>query len=380
MTSFRRWWLAASVDAFGTWLLVMAVPLEVYRRTGSTTSTGLALAVGALPAVLIGPWAGVMVDRWPRGRLLIAANLAAAAGVALMLTGHLSALYLALLAENVALCFIQPAMTAVLPAITGDLAMANAQMMTTTSVFRLLGPPAGTLLAAHGRFGIVVAVDVASYVAAAAIIATVRVPAVVPTAAVRLRAGLRLIAASRSLRSLLVSTTVFWTANAALTVLLIPFVTGRLDRAGSAVGYLIAGLGCGYLCGSAVSKDLITRYGVSRLLPAAYAMVGLCFLVLFTTTRLSVALAAVTLSGVPGAVAAVAAQQWLQTVTPADALGRVSAAFLAGHAVAAVAGAAAAGVLVAATGPVVAPIVGSSAVLIAAVAAIPASGSARRPG
>lgn len=80
--SFRRLWIAASVDSLGSWLLVMAVPVYVYRVTGSATSTSLALAIEALPAVLIGSWAGVAVDRYPRRTVLVVANLLSAAGVA----------------------------------------------------------------------------------------------------------------------------------------------------------------------------------------------------------------------------------------------------------------------------------------------------------
>src|SRR4051794_22115720 len=83
--AFRRLWTAATVDAFGTWLLVMAVPVHVHAITGSATSTGLALAVQALPAVMIGPWAGALTDRWPRRAVLVAANVIAALGVGILL-------------------------------------------------------------------------------------------------------------------------------------------------------------------------------------------------------------------------------------------------------------------------------------------------------
>jgi predicted MFS family arabinose efflux permease len=371
MGNFRRLWIAWTIDSFGTWLLIMATPLEVYRLTGSTTSTGTALAIEALPAVVLGPWAGVAVDRWPRRRILIAANLVAAGGVALMLAGtapgRIGLLYAALVVESVAVCFLQPAIAALVPALAPDLPAANARMAFTGSVFRLIGPPAGTFLAAHGRFEIVVLVDAASYLVAAAIIGFLRIPAIEPGAvAVRLRAGFRLIRRTPALRGLLIAGFVYWTANAALTVLLIPFATGRLHRGGEVVGWLIAGLGLGYLCGSALSKPTTSRYGGRRVLGWAYGCVGLCFLVLFTTRSLPVALAAVTLSGVPGAVAMVAGRHVVQTGTPGDALGRVSAAFGGADAAAAVAGALLAPAVVGVFGVVGAPVVLSVMVLAAA--------------
>src|SRR5689334_14671118 len=47
--AFRRLWAAATVDALGTWLLVTAVPVQVYAVTGSGPSTATALAVQAVP-------------------------------------------------------------------------------------------------------------------------------------------------------------------------------------------------------------------------------------------------------------------------------------------------------------------------------------------
>jgi len=44
-------------------LLVVAIPFHVFALTGSTVATGLTLALEALPALAIGPWAGVLLDR-----------------------------------------------------------------------------------------------------------------------------------------------------------------------------------------------------------------------------------------------------------------------------------------------------------------------------
>ena len=82
-------------------------------------STGLALAVQALPAVMIAPWAGVAVDRWPRKKVLVAANVAAAVAVAPMLlattSDRIAVMYVGLIVENSAVCFTRAAFAAVRP-------------------------------------------------------------------------------------------------------------------------------------------------------------------------------------------------------------------------------------------------------------------------
>jgi len=167
---FRRLWTATIIDAFGSWLLVLAVPLHMYRSTGSVASTALALAVEAAPALLVGLWAGALVDRWPRRRVLVLGNLAAAAGVALLPFS----IYGGLLAENIAVCFVRPALNATLPSVVGtwpELAAANAWTSAGNSVLRMLGPPMGTFLVVRGNFTTVVLVDAVSYLIAVALLA-----------------------------------------------------------------------------------------------------------------------------------------------------------------------------------------------------------------
>ncbi|GAA1581577.1 MFS transporter [Actinoplanes couchii] len=378
---FRRLWIAATIDAAGTWLLVMAVPLHVYTITGSATSTGVALAVQALPAVMIGPWAGVLIDRWPRRIVFVVANIVAALGVSVLLPAttadRIGFVYPALVIENIAVCFLRPALQATIPATVTDQstrASANALLALSHSVLRICGPLAGTYLTASGWFAAAVAVDVAGYLTAAAILATLKITPV----AVRgddQHPGTW----TPALTALLVSSWLYWTANAALTALLVPFAVDRLHGDGQTVGHLITGLGIGYLCGAAASRSLLLRRPARNLIAGSYALVGLSFLFLFTAGTMTVALLAITVAGIPGAVAGVATTHHVQSSAPPEALGRVSAVFMTSDAVAAVAGALAAPMAVAVAGLPAALIMLSGAVLLAAVSAMNQPGPRRWP-
>jgi hypothetical protein len=161
-------------------------------------------------------------------------------------------------------------------------------------------------------------------------------------------AGLRLVGRDSVLRALLVGSCLYWTANAGLTALLVPFVVGRLHAGGEAVGYLVTGLGVGYLAGSAGTRRLLVRG--PGVIAGAYALVGVCFLVLVTARTLPVAVVAVTVSGLPGAAALAATGYCLQVAAPDGLRGRVSGAFRTSDALAAVVGALAAPLLVAGAG------------------------------
>ena len=142
------------------------------------------------------------------------------------------------------------------------------------------------------------------------------------------------------LRALLLGSCLYWMANAALTALLVPLVSIRLHTGGRGVGYLVTGLGVGYLAGSALTRRLLSRG--PWLIAAAYVAVGGCFLVLVTVRSLPVAVLATAASGLPGAVAMAATGHRLQVATPAALRGRVTAAFRTSDAFAAIAGALAA--------------------------------------
>jgi hypothetical protein len=384
--AFRRLWLAATVDAFGTWLLVTAVPVEVFARTGSPTSTAAALAVEAGPALVLGPAAGALVDRLPRVRVLLTADLVAAAGVALMLVPGVGFLYVGVAVESVAVCFLAPGVQATVPLVAPDLAAANTALAVSQSTWRVLGPLTGAAVTAAGWFPVAVAADALSYLAAGVIVAGMALPTpagqggpasasgAMPTSGAGTRpgdragpgvtAGLRLVGRDSVLRALLVGSCLYWTANAGLTALLVPFVVGRLQAGGEAVGYLVTGLGVGYLAGSAGTRRLLVRG--PGVIAGAYALVGVCFLVLVTARTLPVAVVAVTVSGLPGAAALAATGYCLQVAAPGALRGRVSGAFRTSDALAAVAGALAAPLLVAGAGLEGALVVLAAAVPVAA--------------
>lgn len=371
--SFRCLWIAATVDSFGSWLLAIAVPVHVYALTGSPASTSLAVVIEALPAVLIGPWAGVVADRFSRRTVLVFANLASAVGVALMLAPSIPFIYLGLLLENLAVTFLRPAFQAAVPTVVGDektLASANALLALSNSTWRICGPLLGTYLTAIGWFPAVVLVDMASYLIAALMIPRLRRTATgVAEAGHQLRHGLRHIARTPTLRGMLASNWLYWAANGGLTALLVPFVTDRLHTSGSAVGALITGLGIGYLCGAALSRTLIQKLKARNIIAGAYTVVGSCFLVMFTTTSLPIAVMAATAAGVPGSAAVVATAHHIQVSTPDRMRGRVSAAFHASDSVAVLAGALLTPALVALAGLGRGLAILSAAVLVAAATA-----------
>jgi MFS family permease len=350
-----RYLLAGNlVSNLGSWLLVVAIPYQVFRLTDSTAATGLALAAESLPALLVGPVAGVFVDRWDRRRLMIATDLVSAVAVTGMLLAdrpdRLGWLYLALVVENLGIVFFRPAARALVPATVGTgpvLSSANSLLALNNGIVRLAGPPLGALLLTAFGLRTVVLADVASYLVSTVAITATRRRVVREDAPVRsvaalvgeLLAGLRFTWWHRTLRGLFVVNTIFFTANGVFTALLIPFMSIRFGDRPGATGFLLSALGVGYLLGAPLAGRLVRRRPPGVLLLAGQAGVGLCFAALADAPDLTVAFVAIGLAGLPASLLLVTIETTIQRGAPDAMRGRIGATFFASDAAAALLGA-----------------------------------------
>ncbi|MEU4604766.1 MFS transporter [Kribbella sp. NPDC023972] len=333
---FRRLWISGGISGIGSWLLVVAIPFHVFDLTGSTMATGLALALEALPALLVGPWAGVLLDRCDLTRAMWIADLVSAAAVALILfadADRIWPIYLAILVESTATTVFRPAARALLPAVVGtgdELAAGNALNAFTGSAIRLAAPPLGALLLAGPGIEFVLAVDIVSYLLSAAIITTVHTRRHATTERFdNPLAGFRYVAGHRALRGLLLGQTVFLTANAGLTALPVPFTVDRLHAPGYVLGYLISGLGAGYLLGAALSTKALTWLGIRDLLVVTQLASAAAYFALVNAPGVPWAIAAAALIGLPGSILLITAGTAIQRTAPPGLLGRIGALFFA---------------------------------------------------
>jgi MFS family permease len=353
---FRRLWLARLVSQLGTWLLVVAVPAYVFELTGSVAATGLTMAAEYLPPLLLGPIAGVLVDRWDRRRVMIAADLFRTVAVAMLLLVHSShdlwLVYAALVAENVGAVLFRPAAQAHTPAVVGTgttLSSANAVNGATDGAVRLIGAPLGGALFAVAGFTPLVLVDAATYLVSAVFVGlTARRALTSAGSKESIRQGLAFIRHCPVVRSLLLVSTVFLAANACLSALLIPY--GITVLGGSTqIGLVISALGVGFLIGAPVMRVLVDRLSAGHLLGGSLAVTGLGFVGLFTSRTLPMALGMAVVIGLAGSVTLGATQTTMQRATPGEVLGRTSAAMFTAEAAATLFGALAGPALAAAS-------------------------------
>ena len=178
--TFRRLYAGVGATLAGDSVLLLVLSIWVKDLTGSSAAAGLTFFWLVLPSVFA-PLLGWIVDRFPRRSFLVWGNLASTLAVAPLLLvddeAHLWLLYAAAFGYGISFVMLPAAMNGVLKLVLdeADLVDGNAAIGTTKEALRIVGPIAGaglyTLVGPHA----VVLVNIAMYVAAAGIIATLRI-------------------------------------------------------------------------------------------------------------------------------------------------------------------------------------------------------------
>jgi MFS family permease len=70
--NYRRYFTGQLISLSGTWMQTVAAVWVVLSLTGSGVAVGLTTALQFLPMLLIGAWGGLLADRIPKRRLLMA--------------------------------------------------------------------------------------------------------------------------------------------------------------------------------------------------------------------------------------------------------------------------------------------------------------------
>lgn len=73
--NFRLFFAGQGISITGTWIQRVALPWLVYRESGSTMMLGLVAFAGLAPSFILAPYAGVLIDRWDRFRVVTGAQV-----------------------------------------------------------------------------------------------------------------------------------------------------------------------------------------------------------------------------------------------------------------------------------------------------------------
>jgi amino acid adenylation domain-containing protein len=183
----RRFLLVAigqTVTLIGSALTAWAVPLYTYLRSGSLWALATLLTFGILPWLLASPLAGAVADRFDRRKVMMASGVAALTTELtlslLLLTDAVQVwhLYALVFGLGVAATFQRLAYQAAIPQLVPKRYLGHAMgaVQLSTGTATLVAPLIAAGLLASVGLGGILTIDVATFVVALTVLATVRFP------------------------------------------------------------------------------------------------------------------------------------------------------------------------------------------------------------
>jgi MFS family permease len=331
-------WIAAKVAIGQPWgpLAISAMMVSAY-----------------IPYFVIGPWAGVFVDRWSHRRTMVTMDAIRAILIGLLILGtgslpllwHLPPLFLIIIVcvegflDSTCGQFFNPASRGLIGQIVpeDDLARASGLSQSINATAKIIGPLlAPPLYFAVGIFwGLLV--EMLSFVVSLLTLRAIRVPQTEEPVQQRrsqeqpnfwreFTIGLSFVARDRVIRTLIISLMILTLGASTLDPLLLFFIQNNLHTALSLSGVLVTAVGLGTIIGGILFGNIGKWIGLKRLLWLALLSMGLCLIVFSRATNFWFATIVLFPVGALMAGLSVAAGTLMISETPKELIGRVSSA------------------------------------------------------
>jgi MFS transporter, DHA3 family, macrolide efflux protein len=334
--SFRKLWLGQIVSIFGDFLALYAVLSEMsFRMHASPRAITLVSASYLLPFALIGPLAGVFVDRWDPKRTMVVSDLSRAVlALGLVIAGVPWHIYLVFVAISAFSSFFMPARSVILPQIVppAGLMSANAAIQQTMQLVQMASPAiAGALVGWAGPSSCYY-LDSASFLFSGLMIWNMTIPArpahpnqQMNTVLRDLFSGMRYILTHPVLSFVILSIAAGTFAMSAFGSLIAVFVRDVLHANSYLFGALGSLIGAGMLTGGLMVTPLARRVKEkAHLVNAGILACGLAIASIAWLPNAAVAVLGCLGLGLGASLLIIPAMALMQGQVPAEMRGRVS--------------------------------------------------------
>jgi MFS family permease len=339
----RRLWLAQVVSVFGDFLAIFAVLSYVsFNLHASAAQVTLISVSFMIPFALIGPIAGVFVDRWNVKRTMITSDLIRAVlALALVFAASLWQIYALLFFLSAVSTFFMPAQTVTLRSVVAPegLLSANTLIQQAFQVMRIISPALAGMMVAWFGASSCYYLDSLTFIFSATMIASIliaREPVVPPKGSHPLKSvlndlsvGVKFIFTHATISFVILAMAAGMFAISCFGPLIAVYVRDELKATSVAFGIINSMIGIGMIGGTMV----ITRFAktVSKTHLALWGLftMGVFVLVLAGFKTIFAAGASMFGVGVGVIFVVVAAQTLMQGQTPMELVGRVSGSFMA---------------------------------------------------
>ena len=343
---YRWFWSSQLVSGIGTWAQTVAQAWLVLQLTGSAIALGAITTLQFLPMLVFPLLSGVIADRLPRRKVLIATQVGAMTQAVLLAllvwSGHVELWQVGVLALGLGLtnAFGNPSQAALVPEIVGRELVGNAVALNSVqfNMARLLGGAIGGTLVGFLGVAATLALNAATFLPAIAVLLVIRPahtrlprdregadPTVGPTRiTAEISAGLRYALGNRPIRRVLALFGVVGLLGFNWSVAT-PLLAYTLNAGPQGFGMLQASLGAGSLvAGLALMR---TRVATERRFLVGAVVMGSVLILLGLSPWFGLSAGLMFFGGFGGVTASVTSNTRLQLLSVDAYRGRVMSLF-----------------------------------------------------
>jgi MFS family permease len=295
-SDFVKLWAGQTISLFGSKITFLALPLTAVLVLDATPAQmGFLTAAGAIPALLVGLFAGVWVDRYRRRPILIVADLGRAVLLFVIpLTAMLGVLRIehlyvvAFLVGTLGL-FFDVAYRSFLPSLVGreQLVEGNSKLELSESVSEIAGPGLAGGLVQLITAPLAIAVDAFSFLISALALGLIRTPEPEPQSSNQQQNiwrevgdGLRLVSGNRLLRPIAGCIGTLNLFNSILEAVFVLYLIHELDLEPGLLGLIFASGSVGFLLGALMQGWMTRRFSLGSVIIGGLLVTGLSDLLL----------------------------------------------------------------------------------------------------
>jgi MFS family permease len=341
---FRYLWLSQAISSLGDTTFDATILIWISLLTKSPTDVGGVLIAVALGTFLVGPVAGVYVDRWNRKYVMIATDVARFALILSLLavrsTAQLPLVYVVAFLTSAAGRFFMPAQRAAIAMIVpaDEQGQANALTQSAISAMTIIGPALGTGLFLAAKQGPAIIIDACSFLISALCVSLIQTSVRPDTGAETnqrsavsvwrgMLEGLQVIRTSRQLRSVIGAMMLVAMGGGALNALEVFFVVRNLHQTSAYIGPIISCNAVGIIIGTIGLGIVTRRFSLATAFAGGLLVFGAFIIVYSQLTFYPPALAVTAIMGICNGVVFVAAQTLMMGAADQRYLGRVFATY-----------------------------------------------------
>ncbi|HWR08594.1 MFS transporter [Sporomusa sp.] len=335
--NYRLFFTGQTISMIGTWMQDIAINWLIYQLTGSALMLGTVNFCSKMPGFMLGPLAGLLVDRFSRHKIIIFTQimsmLQALVMAVLVLSNRIEVWHVMALGTMLGCiqAFDMPARHAFIVDLVDDREdMNNAIALNSIiiNVARLIGPSiAGILIAIVGE-GICFLLNAGSFVAVIAALLAMRIRTKHIESASRsmcreLCEGFTYAYQFLPIRYLFFLLWVISFLGMPYIVFMPIFADQVLGGGSYILGFLFSATGLGAICGASFLAARSYVAGLENIIPVAAGLFGLALTIFSQNTSIWLALGIMFFAGIGMIMHSIATNTLLQTVVDDDKRGRI---------------------------------------------------------